>query len=57
MKEIDKERKTIMIDGALNAKIVGQSAYNIAKLAGVEVPETAKILIGDSAVRKNKFVL
>lgn len=44
--EIEKVRKTIIINGALNAKIVGQSAYNIAKLAGLEVPETAKILIG-----------
>ena len=45
--EIEKVIKTIIINGALNAKIVGQSAYNIAKLAGVEVPETAKILIGE----------
>lgn len=45
--EIEKVRKTIIINGALNAKIVGQSAYNIAKLAGVTVPETAKILIGE----------
>ena len=45
--EIEKVRKTIIINGALNAKIVGQSAYNIAKLVGVEVPETAKILIGE----------
>ena len=45
--EIEKVRKTIIINGALNAKIVGQSAYNIAKLAGVEVPKTAKILIGE----------
>lgn len=45
--EIEKVRKTIIINGALNAKIVGQSAYNIAKLAGVEAPETAKILIGE----------
>ncbi|MGN1422535.1 MAG: aldehyde dehydrogenase family protein, partial [Oscillospiraceae bacterium] len=46
-KEIDKVRKTIIINGALNAKIVGQSAYKIAALAGVEVPETTKILIGE----------
>lgn len=45
--EIEEVRKTIIINGALNAKIVGQSAYNIAKLAGLEVPETAKILIGE----------
>ena len=45
--EIEKVRKTIIINGALNAKIVGQSAYTIAKLAGVEVPENAKILIGE----------
>ena len=45
--EIDKVRKTILVNGALNAKIVGQSAYNIAKLAGVEVPEATKILIGE----------
>ena len=45
--EIEKVRKTILINGALNAKIVGQSAYKIAKLAGVEVPEDTKILIGE----------
>ena len=47
--EKEKVRKTILINGALNAKIVGQSAYNIAKLAGVEVPENTKILIGEVA--------
>lgn len=45
--EIEKVRKTIIINGALNAKIVGQKAHTIAKLAGVEVPESAKILIGE----------
>ena len=45
--ELEKVRKTIIINGALNAKIVGQSAYKIAQLAGVTVPETAKILIGE----------
>ncbi len=45
--ELNKVRKTIIINGALNAKIVGQSAYKIASLAGVKVPETAKILIGE----------
>ncbi len=45
--EIEKVRKTIIINGALNAKIVGQSAYTIAKLAGVDVPEATKILIGE----------
>ncbi len=45
--ETEKVRKTILINGALNAKIVGQSAYTIAKLAGVEVPENTKILIGE----------
>ncbi len=44
--EIEKVRKTILINGALNAKIVGQSAHTIAALAGVEVPESTKILIG-----------
>ncbi len=46
-KELDKVRKTIIINGALNAKIVGQSAYTIAKLAKVDVPEKTKILIGE----------
>ena len=40
-------RKTILINGALNAKIVGQKAATIARLAGVEVPEDTKILIGE----------
>lgn len=45
--ELDKVRKTIIINGALNAKIVGQSAYTIANLAGVTVPKETKILIGE----------
>lgn len=45
--ETEKVRKTILINGALNAKIVGQSAYTIAGLAGVSVPEKTKILIGE----------
>lgn len=45
--EKDKVRKTILINGSLNAKIVGQSAYRIAELAGVTVPNGTKILIGE----------
>lgn len=45
--ETEKVRKTIIINGALNAKIVGQTAQTIAKLAGFDVPETTKILIGE----------
>ena len=45
--ETEKVRKTIIINGALNAKIVGQKAHTIANLAGVEVPEHTKILIGE----------
>ena len=45
--ELDKVRKTIIINGALNAKIVGQSAYTIAELSGIEVPVNTKILIGE----------
>ena len=45
--ETEKVRKTIIINGALNAKIVGQKAHTIAKLADVEVPENTKILIGE----------
>jgi len=42
-----KVAKTMFIDGALNAKIVGQSAYTIAKLAGVKVPTSTKVLVGE----------
>lgn len=45
--ETEKVRKTIIINGALNAKIVGQKAHTIAKLAGIDVPEATKILIGE----------
>ncbi len=45
--ETDKVRKTILINGALNAKIVGQSAATIAALAGVTVPAGTKILMGE----------
>ncbi len=45
--ELDKVRKTIIINGALNAKIVGQKAAKIAELSGVTVPAGTKILIGE----------
>ncbi len=45
--ETEKVRKTILINGALNAKIVGQKAATIAGMAGVEVPENTKVLIGE----------
>lgn len=45
--ELDKVRKTIIINSSLNAKIVGQTAHKIAELAGVKVPENTKILIGE----------
>ena len=45
--ETEKVRKTIIINGALNAKIVGQKAHRIAELSGVSVPEATKILIGE----------
>ena len=45
--ETEKVRKTIIINGGLNAKIVGQKAAKIAELAGVSVPSGTKILIGE----------
>ena len=41
-------RATVIINGSVNAKIVGQSAYKIAQIAGVEVPKSTKILIGEA---------
>ena len=46
--EKEKVGKTILINGALNAKIVGQSACKIAELSGIKVPEGTKILIGET---------
>ena len=45
--ETEKVRKTIIINGSVNAKIVGQRAHTIAAMAGVDVPENTKILIGE----------
>ena len=45
--ELDKVRKTIIINGSVNAKIVGQPAAKIAEICGVTVPEGTKILIGE----------
>ncbi|MDV3429428.1 MAG: bifunctional acetaldehyde-CoA/alcohol dehydrogenase [Bacillota bacterium] len=45
--ETDKVRETILINGALNAKIVGQNAYKIAEMAGLNIPQDAKVLIGE----------
>lgn len=46
-KEVDAVRKVIIVDGRLNAGIVGQSAVTIAKMAGITVPEDTKVLIGE----------
>jgi acetaldehyde dehydrogenase/alcohol dehydrogenase len=45
--ELKKVRRTIVINGALNAKIVGQTAFRIAEMAGISVPGNTKILIGE----------
>lgn len=45
--ETEKVRKTILINGALNSKIVGQPAAKIAELAGVTVDPRTKVLIGE----------
>ncbi len=45
--ETDKVRKTIIINGALNAKIVGQSACTIAELSGFTAPKGTKVLVGE----------
>lgn len=46
-KELDAVRNILLINGALNSKIVGQTAFTIAGMAGVTVPESTKILIGE----------
>ena len=46
--EINKVRNIILNEkGGLNADMVGQSAYKIAEMAGVKVPENAKVLVGE----------
>jgi len=45
--ETEKVRKVILINGTLNAKIVGQRPVTIGKLAGITVPEGAKVMIGE----------
>ncbi|MGL4905986.1 MAG: aldehyde dehydrogenase family protein, partial [Plesiomonas sp.] len=45
--EADKVRKVILINGAMNANIVGQSAVKIAEMSGITVPADTKILIGE----------
>ncbi|MCL1882962.1 MAG: bifunctional acetaldehyde-CoA/alcohol dehydrogenase [Defluviitaleaceae bacterium] len=45
--ECEKVRKTIIVNGALNSKIVGQTANQIAEIAGIKVPADTKILIGE----------
>jgi acetaldehyde dehydrogenase / alcohol dehydrogenase len=45
--QTDKVRKILLINGSLNSKIVGQSACKIAALAGLTIPENAKVLIGE----------
>jgi acetaldehyde dehydrogenase/alcohol dehydrogenase len=45
--EIDKVRKIILKNGSVNAAIVGQPAYKIAELAGITLPDSVKVLIGE----------
>ncbi|MFC1234225.1 bifunctional acetaldehyde-CoA/alcohol dehydrogenase [Vibrio sp. F74] len=45
--DADKVRKVLLIDGGLNAKIVGQPATAIAEMAGIKVPADTKILVGE----------
>ena len=45
--EIDNVRKTILINGSLNAKIVGQKATKIAEMSGIKVPEDSRVLVGE----------
>lgn len=45
--EIDSVRKTILINGSLNAKIVGQKATKIAEMSGIKVPENSRVLVGE----------
>ena len=47
-KQADMIRKIMLINGALNAKIVGQRPYQIAKMAGFEIPESVKVIIGEA---------
>ena len=46
--EKDKIRATLLINGSLNAKVVGQRPYVIAKMAGFEIPESFKVIIGEA---------
>ncbi len=45
--QMDSVRHTVIINGAVNAKIVGQKATTIAKMCGITCPEDAKVLIGE----------
>ena len=47
-KQADLIRRVMLINGALNAKIVGQRPYQIAKMAGFEIPESVKVIIGEA---------
>lgn len=45
--EMNAVRQIILVDGNINAKIVGQPAFKIAAMAGLTVPEETKVLIGE----------
>ncbi|HRX15125.1 MAG TPA: bifunctional acetaldehyde-CoA/alcohol dehydrogenase [Spirochaetota bacterium] len=53
-KERNLVASTIIIDGRLNAKIVGQSAYTIAEIAGIQVDKKTKVLIGEAEAIDHK---
>lgn len=45
--EVDKVRKIILVNGSINPNIVGQSPQKIAEMAGINIPEGARIIIGE----------
>ncbi|MFP1791901.1 bifunctional acetaldehyde-CoA/alcohol dehydrogenase [Lonsdalea quercina] len=45
--ELTAVQGVLLKNGALNAAIVGQTAADIAKLAGISVPTNTKVLIGE----------
>ena len=46
-KELIKVKNNIIIDGSVNPKIVGQSAFDIANICNIKVKPETKILIGE----------
>ena len=55
--QIQKLREVVFLDGHLNKDVVGKSASDVGKMAGIEVPDSAKLILLPADGSGNEDVL